>query len=216
MQCFGEARPQVMACLSGKKMENIINHEIGEVSLDIFRYQSCLACFHAAFFAVLPTPGKNSPKMLKIAVFKTDFGKRWLWATPWPNSQCNGLSGEKSVLDHGWISWSSQGYTCSILKHMLNFGLCPSDDLQDLTMYISLAVSPDIGSSIKSLSLREMWVETRFGKNPSGVWVCLQNGECPQHLSTGKHDNPIDLRIFPKIFSQTHAVFCEQESITKL
>jgi hypothetical protein len=82
MQCFGEARPQVMACLSGKKMENIINHEIGEVSLDIFRYQSCLACFHAAFFAVLPTPGKNSPKMLKIAVFKTDFGKRWLWATP--------------------------------------------------------------------------------------------------------------------------------------
>ena len=86
-----------------------------------FQVPKLFGLLSCCFFAVLPTPGKNSPKMLKIAVFKTDFGKRWLWATPWPNSQCNGLSGEKSVLDHGWISWSSQGYTCSILKHMLNF-----------------------------------------------------------------------------------------------
>ena len=99
---------------------------------------------------------------------------------------------------------------------MLNFGLCPSDDLQDLTMYISLAISADIGSSIKSLSLREMWVETQFGKNPSGVWVCLQNGECPQHLSRA---NMITQSIwrFPQDFqSNPRFFFCEQESITKL
>ena len=61
------------------------------VSPDIFRYPwyfqvpklfGLLSCCQS-----LGESGKNSPKILKMAVFKTELGKRWLWATPWPDSQ---------------------------------------------------------------------------------------------------------------------------------
>ena len=81
--------PSYGMSIKEKRWNNIINHEIKAVWL----------AFMLLFLQYCPLQGKNSPKMLKIAVFKTDFGKRWLWATPDPIANVMGYR----VKSRPWI-----------------------------------------------------------------------------------------------------------------